>query len=224
MFEVGARVIHERFGVGIVLEAESVTFSGHPSQDLQIDFGGKVGVKGYYCPPAILRDVATEAPLQDGAPASLGDGEEARRIKLSSDWGGPPTAAIAVRLTVPDKKQIKDQFDDAVTNFGLEADVKYIEALIQLKLDWLETSALPWERRLGAEMAVLSRLFESHQSGNATLADEEFRVIGATLFWLVNLYDYVPDATPAHGHLDDALVLDHCIKKLRQLDNPRFVQ
>jgi len=111
-----------------------------------------------------------------------------------------------------------------VTNFGLEADVKYIEALIPSKLAWLETSQLPWGRRLGTEMAVLSRLFESHQSGNATLTDEEFRVIGATLYWFVNLLDYVPDFEKATGHLDDALVLDHCIKKLRQLDNPRFVQ
>ena len=116
MFEVGAKVRHERFGVGIVLEAESVTFSGHPSQDLQIDFGGKVGVKGYYCPPARLRKVApVEAPTEEAAPVEAPTEEAAPesvpRVKLRKEWGGPTMITYNRHLDSRDKSKIQEMLE-----------------------------------------------------------------------------------------------------------------
>jgi len=41
------------------------------------------------------------------------------------------------------------------------------------------------------------------------------RQITAALFYLCDPFDVIPDATPSTGYLDDALVINQCLSKLR---------
>ncbi len=41
------------------------------------------------------------------------------------------------------------------------------------------------------------------------------RQITAALFYLCDPFDIIPDATPSTGYLDDALVINQCLSKLR---------
>jgi len=246
MFTVDTKVRHERYGLGIICKVESAEFSGFPSQKLSIDFGDDIGEKGFYYPPANLRDVASEAPAEDvaaqdvvpeapaedvaaqdivpEAPNENAEQIQSQRMKLDADWDGPSAAQISHRLNAQDKRRIKDMFTHNVANFGVEADIDYIAATIGPKFVWCDRSQIPWVRLLSTEMRVLYRLFAAHQSDEAALPEEAYNLIGATLFWFVDLNDYIPDGTPAYGHLDDSIVLNRCIAALRNLDRDRFIQ
>jgi len=110
---------------------------------------------------------------------------------------------------------IKDSYESAIRDID-EDDQSYVlrktprvVARLKSQGNWLNSLA---------QTAFSLYLYLSDENGISHPVTEQSlatRQIAAALFYLCDPFDVIPDATPAIGYLDDALVINHCLSKLR---------
>ena len=113
------------------------------------------------------------------------------------------------------EKEIRDmaneQYKHAQQEIG-EEEFHYIGQSMTRKVKSLRRSGTAWVRELAKACEAIHQIYLDHIEGTVELSDGDLRAIGAALFYFVNPYDIIPDHIPATGYLDDAHVVNACIK------------
>lgn len=125
------------------------------------------------------------------------------------------------RLAPQLRRDVKDRYEQDILQFMHAVHADQREELLE-KLTSLESSATAWLRSLGTYCRVLARIWEEEACQVAGHSSDAYRVIGACLAYLVDPEDVIPDYICGLGYLDDAYVVELCLKRLSRRHRIRF--
>ena len=123
------------------------------------------------------------------------------------------TIKLPEPLTTKEKEKIKASYEQAIIDSGHEEE-EYVKNKFKRFLSRFRNPQ-------GHELLVvkISNLFFQECFGEGLQSDpmngKAKKQIISALFYAVNPYDVIPDFIPGRGYLDDALVINLCLNKLR---------
>lgn len=121
----------------------------------------------------------------------------------------------------PDRKEkIRQSYFNAVEKVDHE-EFEYIKEKIGRKLYLTGNSKFQWIKKLSVHYKNLNRILEEHHRKYQILSSHSAQLIGAALFYFINLYDMIPDYTPDIGYVDDLFVLITCLNSIPGNDYTR---
>jgi uncharacterized membrane protein YkvA (DUF1232 family) len=121
---------------------------------------------------------------------------------------------IKIPFTVSrdERAQIQESYLTGIKSANAEK-VAYIAKNLPKVLRRLKKSEESWHVKM-AEAAEVFALLLRRESGISRSARKE---LVATLYYLCHPFEVIPDYIPGRGYADDALVLNTCMSRLRQL-------
>jgi uncharacterized membrane protein YkvA (DUF1232 family) len=120
---------------------------------------------------------------------------------------------IPVNLDKETAEQIRNHYEHAILNIGPE-EHNYVLSKIDNKISILLKSRDSWKIKLANRALRLLKLYKKRLQRKKPVFDEDMNKIVAGLFYFCNPYDIVPDYVPGVGLIDDAYVLDLCLRSL----------
>ena len=136
-----------------------------------------------------------------------------REIRIRGGDHFAALAQAAPALDTAQKKQVTAALEDICSEFGSE-EVNYIRAKIKRKISILKGSSTSWVRQMALGFATLYSWFEHELKSEDSINRQTVRYAGATLFYLINPFDLIPDHTVGIGFSDDVLALYLCARQL----------
>jgi len=112
------------------------------------------------------------------------------------------------------KTRLNDAYHAAVRRIG-EVEFKYIDEKIKNKLFVTGHSRLPWVQDLSHQFEKLYKIFDQETHGGRRLQPSTINLMGAALFYFINLYDIIPDMMPDCGYIDDLFILLACLNAIK---------
>ena len=110
------------------------------------------------------------------------------------------------------KQRILESYEEARKETG-KFEYDYVAKKLPRVLKVLSnTSKAAWKQKMAKRACTLWELLEVNQC----LDDESYHSIVAALFYLCNPFDIIPDYTPGIGYVDDAIVVNSCVKLLKK--------
>lgn len=88
---------------------------------------------------------------------------------------------------------------------------------------WFQKSTPSWAQALVPQLKLLLAMLRDSMSGQFQLSWKDMSAITATLLYIGNPFDVLPNSLPQVGHLDDALVVALCVSTVRK-DLRRYAQ
>lgn len=121
---------------------------------------------------------------------------------------------IRIPFTVSreERAQIQESYLAGIQSANAEK-VAYIAKNLQKVLRRLKKSEETWHQQMAEAAEVFASLLRK-ESGISRSARKE---LVATLYYLCHPFEVIPDYVPGRGYADDALVLNTCMSRLRQL-------
>lgn len=121
---------------------------------------------------------------------------------------------IKIPFTVSreERAQIQESYLAGIESANAEK-VAYIAKNLPKVLRRLSKSEEKWHLQM-AEVAEVFAYLLRRDSGISRTARKE---LVATLYYLCHPFEVIPDYVPGRGYADDALVLNTCMSRLRQL-------
>lgn len=128
--------------------------------------------------------------------------------------------SIPIKLAPDLKKKIRQSYKDAIDDTSGD-EVDYVKNKIDRVLNRLAKTHSKWMRELYAHAFAMrkccaTRLLDAEVE-RCDLNHSDKRIVAA-LFYLCNPYDIIPDHIPGEGYVDDAIVLNTCLKDLKRDD------
>ena len=123
---------------------------------------------------------------------------------------------IKLPLRVSDdlRQRIVDSYSEAIRQVG-EAEESYVRTKLPKVLATLAGGSQDWRSEVAVTASALFTAYEN--SDHVSTADGDSRyVLLAALFYLCNPYDIIPDRVPGTGFVDDAVVLNECLRRIEQ--------
>jgi uncharacterized membrane protein YkvA (DUF1232 family) len=111
-----------------------------------------------------------------------------------------------------ERAQIQESYIAGIQSANAET-VAYIATNLPKVLRRLKKSEETWHQQM-AEIAEFFAFLLRKESGISRSARKE---LVATLYYLCHPFEVIPDYVPGRGYADDALVLNTCMSRLRQL-------
>jgi uncharacterized membrane protein YkvA (DUF1232 family) len=81
---------------------------------------------------------------------------------------------------------------------------------------WFQKNTPPWAQALVPQLKLLLAMLRDSMSGQFQLSWKDMSAITATLLYIGNPFDVLPNSLPEVGHLDDALVVALCVSTVRK--------
>lgn len=128
---------------------------------------------------------------------------------------------IALRLTVSEKKLIKQCFSEASEQVG-PAEEDYVNLKIKSKLRILTKCSQRWAVQLNDVVVGIHSCIKDHERKKIHLSKDLKKKFIAALFYFVDPYDVIPDHVPERGYFDDLYVMALALKELKSKDIKLF--
>jgi|GEM_PF-3137098 len=121
---------------------------------------------------------------------------------------------IKIPFTVSreERAQIKESYLTGVQSANAEK-VAYIAKNLPKVLRRLKNSEELWHQQMAEAAEVFAYLLRKESRISRSARKE----LVATLHYLCHPFEVIPDYVPGRGYADDALVLNTCMSRLRQL-------
>ncbi len=121
---------------------------------------------------------------------------------------------IKIPFTVSreERAQIQESYLSGIKSANAEK-IAYITENLPKVIRRLKKSEEMWHQQIAAAAEVFVWLLR-RESGVSRTARKE---LVATLYYLCHPFEVIPDYVPGRGYADDALVLNTCMSRLRQL-------
>lgn len=124
---------------------------------------------------------------------------------------------IKLPLRVGDelRQRIEKSYADAIRQVG-EDEETYVRSKLPKTLASLSRGSQDWRSEVAVTASAIFKAYENPDQMNT--ADGDHRdVLLAALFYLCNPYDIIPDRVPSTGFVDDAVVLNDCLRRIEQV-------
>lgn len=122
---------------------------------------------------------------------------------------------IPVSLDSDLRDRVLEAYSQAIEEVG-EAERLYITERLPRVLARLQKFRSAWGLGLSQVAEALYDLLNNKDT-SPKLLPETKQVLVAALFYLCNPYDVIPDFTPGIGYIDDAIILDECLKRMKKI-------
>ena len=119
---------------------------------------------------------------------------------------------IPVIVSHEERAQIQKSYLANVQSANAEK-IAYIAKNLPKVLRRLKKSEEIWHQ----QMAEAAEIFASLLQKNSGISRTARKELVATLYYLCHPFEVIPDYVPGRGYADDALVLNTCMSRLRQL-------
>ena len=113
------------------------------------------------------------------------------------------------------KNRIAAAYEGAIPNVGKE-EVAYVKSRIDRTLKRLASEPGGWLASMGATSEFLHRSMTKEEERPGSIGSVAYDEIVAALFYLCNPFDLIPDHHPSRGYLDDAYVINECLRRLKK--------
>ncbi len=117
------------------------------------------------------------------------------------------------------RERVERSYAEAIRQVG-EAEEIYVRSKLPQVLDNLTRGSEDWQSDVAITAKAIFEEYENAEPGGPANGKPKAMMLAA-LFYLCNPYDIIPDRVPSTGFLDDAVVLNDCLRKIEQ-DNPEL--
>jgi uncharacterized membrane protein YkvA (DUF1232 family) len=131
-----------------------------------------------------------------------------------------------VRLSIALKRLVQLSISEWKNSVD-EEEFEYVADRIAAKLDVLRDSSQHWVRDLWLIATAFSLALDDHKDGRAKIPPDVLRLIVLGLHYVVNPFDIIPDHMTDDGYIDDAFVLNECVRQITRINTailPRYVR
>ena len=112
------------------------------------------------------------------------------------------------------RQRVEQSYAKAILQVG-EAEELYVQSKLPPILANLSRGSEDWRSDVADTASAISEAYEN--SDHVSTEDGNPRaVLLAALFYLCNPYDIIPDRVPSTGFVDDAVVLNDCLRRIEQ--------
>lgn len=119
---------------------------------------------------------------------------------------------IPIKVDSAIKTEAIERYDETVKAMNLDR-LQYVHREIAQVIQILTVNKRSWTCQLGAVAEFLIRNVNFVDRGNFT---KEGLLAAAALYYLCDTDDVIPDYEPGRGYLDDAIVLNESLKRLKR--------
>lgn len=112
------------------------------------------------------------------------------------------------------RKRVEQSYAEAVRQVG-EAEEIYVRSKLSAVLDNLTRGADDWQSDIALTATAIFDAYENADPAGTAIRHPR-AVLLAALFYLCNPYDIIPDHVPTTGFVDDAVVLNDCLRRIEQ--------
>jgi len=113
------------------------------------------------------------------------------------------------------KRQVETLFQSLYDGYN-EKTKEIIAKNIEEKINDLNTSNSSWERKLSRYAEILYKILLLTYDSKKELSQRDQRIISASLQYLLAMDDVIPDYEVGIGYLDDAYIINKCIKNISE--------
>ena len=124
-------------------------------------------------------------------------------------------------ITADQKKQIASFFDNLLEELDLSHQLK-IHRFLPVTIDSLSGHNGTWLGDLAQHATEFYRAYQDEVSANGTGNTDVRRLLAAALYYIIECNDVIPDHRLSDGFLDDAYLVNLCIKKIEKIEPGYF--
>ena len=110
------------------------------------------------------------------------------------------------------RQRIEKSYADAICQVG-EAEESYVRSKLPGVLANLGRGSQDWRSEVADAASAIFKTYENPDHADMGSGNPK-AVLLAALFYLCNPYDIIPDRVPSTGFVDDAVVLNDCLRRI----------
>lgn len=123
---------------------------------------------------------------------------------------------LPIRVGSDLAERVEASYAEAIQQVG-EDEVAYVRRKLPRILANLSRGSQDWQSEVAQTAAAIFRLYDDPDC-MSTASDGTKATLLAALFYLCNPYDIIPDRVRGTGFVDDAVVLNSCLRRVEQED------
>ncbi len=117
-------------------------------------------------------------------------------------------------------ERVEKSYAEAIQQVG-DAEAIYVRDKLPKILANLNRGSQDWRSEVALTASAIQKVYEDLDCTEAASGNTR-AVLLAALFYLCNPYDIIPDRVPGTGFVDDAVVLNSCLRRVEQEDPELF--
>lgn len=123
---------------------------------------------------------------------------------------------LPIRVGSDLSERVEASYAEAIDQVG-EDEVAYVQSKLPKILANLNRGGQDWQSEVARLADAIFRLYDDSDC-MSTASDGTKATLLAALFYLCNPYDIIPDRVRGTGFVDDAVVLNSCLRRVEQED------
>ena len=121
---------------------------------------------------------------------------------------------LPIRIGSDLRERVAKSYAEAIRQVG-EAEELYVRSKLPKVLASLTGESKNWRSDVALTASAVFEAYE-HPDHMCTAKSNPRPMLLAALFYLCNPYDIIPDRVPSTGFVDDAVVLNDCLRRIEQ--------
>jgi len=114
------------------------------------------------------------------------------------------------------RQRVEKSYEEAILQVG-EAEEVYVRTRLPKVLDRLTGESEDWRSDVALTASAIIEAYDNPDHASAANGNPRAMLLAA-LFYLCNPYDIIPDRVPSTGFVDDAVVMNDCLRRIEQED------
>ncbi len=119
---------------------------------------------------------------------------------------------LPIRVGSDLRQRVEKSYEEAIRQVG-EAEELYVRSKLPAILADLTRGPEDWRSDVALTAGAISQTYENPEHMSTTNSHPRAMLLAA-LFYLCNPYDIIPDRVPTTGFVDDAVVLNDCLRRI----------
>jgi len=121
---------------------------------------------------------------------------------------------LPIRVDSDLAERVEASYSEAIAKVG-EDELTCIQSKLPRILADLRRGAQDWQSEVALTAAAIFQVYKDPES-MGKVGDDSKATLLAALFYLCNPYDIIPDRVRGTGFVDDAVVLNSCLRRIEE--------
>jgi uncharacterized membrane protein YkvA (DUF1232 family) len=128
------------------------------------------------------------------------------------DEGNNPMIKLPIRVGSDLRQRVEKSYVEAIQQVGEDEEL-YVKSKLPKVLASLTKGSHDWRSEVAFTANAIIKAYEDPERMSTATGNPK-AVLLAALFYLCNPYDIIPDRVPSTGFVDDAVVLNDCLRRI----------
>ena len=121
---------------------------------------------------------------------------------------------LPIRVGSDLSERVEASYAEAIQRVGKE-EIAYVRSKLPRVLAGLRQGSQDWQSEVASTAGAVFQVYEDANS-MSTVSDGTKAALLAALFYLCNPYDIIPDRVRGTGFVDDAVVMNSCLRRVEE--------